>query len=61
MILRRKMFMYEDTKNSSEGIFFPEKCNCIMICTYLFAFIVAFYFKINERREKFGKQHFCAP
>lgn len=53
--------MYENTKNSSEGIFFPEKCHCIMICTYLFAFIAAFYFKINERREKFGKQHFCGP
>lgn len=45
MIIRRKTFKYEDAKNSSEGIFFPEKCCCIMICAYVFVFIAVFYFK----------------
>lgn len=61
MIIRRKTFKYEDAKNSSEGIFFPEKCCCIIICAYVFVFIAVFYFKKNERREKLGKQRFCAP
>lgn len=61
IIIRSKTFMYEDIKNSSEGIFFPEKCCCIMICAYMFVFIVVFYFKRNERREKFDKEHFRAP
>lgn len=53
--------MSEDIKNSFEAVFFPEKCCCIMICAYMFVFIVLFYFKRDERREKFEKQRFCAP
>lgn len=50
MIVRMKKFTQEKNKNSSEGIFFPEKCCCIMISVYTVNFLAVFRLKRNKRR-----------